>query len=627
MKLVVQLTGANERKMEKFLKDTKFFKNMEFDQFSDMYIEPVVHESGEYKRLDTRSNINCLSCQMDVGQCKPVKVEELILPDPESDSGLKVLVTGPAGSGKSMLSMYLLDLWLGGKLPAFDHVFFYSMRELSKSEKCSLGDLLFMHQYVYRRPADDIAVEYVQRMSKKTLVVFDGLDAFDSYSLEPGTFDCNQEVEMSRLIGSIIGGHTLKLVTLLVTSRPGGVKEYKKFDQVAEIYGFNETMVDKYVEMYCQGEVTLNYHINNFINSNVNVSSLCHLPVFCYVLCEMGKIGLERDTKAPFPTTMTRLIIKCVDNFVREQHPDFSGKELGRHDVVADVRDQLLAHSKLAAEGMSHQPVKVVFSYDDVKAVFSNKDVKAVSSSEDVNAVPSNEDVKAVSSNEDVKAVSPNKDVKAVFLSEEAKLSQKIPTQCGFVNVGTERKQVVMHAKITQSYFVHLVMQEFFAAITLMSSLEDIEKLLDETPNEGQLDMVLTFIAGLVGDHDNKTFLESLGYNATTKMANPIHRKILVEKGYNLVITASELLELVVMQCNINEHVPERRRRRNHKASILLLLRLLYESREPYLWSEVKAFVLRHQTELDLSGTEITSADLQALTYVAHKTSDISCVE
>ena len=552
-----------------------------------MYIEPVVYESGEYKRLDTRSNINCLTCQMDIGQCKPVKVEELILPDPKNGkSSPKVLVTGSAGSGKTMLSMYLLNMWLEGKLSAFETVFIYSMKELSRVEEMtSLGDLLFMHQYIYKRPSDEVAVDYVHNMSEKTLVVFDGLDAFGSCSWQTETFDCNQKVEMSTLIGSIVSGQTLSQVTLLVTSRPGGVDEYKKFHQIAEIYGFNETMIDNYVEMYCQGEVTLEHHIDNFIKSNINVSSLCHLPIFCYLLCEMGKYGLERDREAPFPTTMTQLMIQCVDNFVREQHPDFSGKELGgRYDVVADVREQLLAHSKLAKEGMSHQPVKVVFSNEDVKNIFQTKDV-----------------------------------VK--------EFSQKTATQCGFVNVATERKDMVVHKKVTQSYFAHLLMHEFCAAIALMSSLEDIEKLLDQTPNEGQLDMVLAFIAGLVGDPDNKTFLKSLGYDPTTKVANPIHRQKLEDLGYNLVITTSELLELVVIHCNINEHEHDHRRRRDHKASILLLLRLLYESCQPYLWSEIKAFVLRHQTELDLSGTEITSADLQALTYVAQKTSDISCVE
>ena len=568
-----QLRDANMRKMVKYLNDTQFFRSIAVTKFSDMYIEPFVYESGEYKRLDARSNINCMSCQMDIGQCKPVKVDELIRPDPDSEkSAPKVLVTGSAGSGKSMLSMYLLDMWLEGKLPAFENIFIYSMKELSRvEEKCSLADLLFMHQYVYNRPSDEAAVEYVQRMSEKTLIVFDGLDAFDSYPLGSETFDCNDPVEMSMLIGSIISGHTLKLATLLVTSRPGGVDEYKQFDQVAEIYGFVEPMIDEYVDKYCQKEVTLKHHIGNFISSNVNVSSLCHLPIFCSLLCQMGKSGLDRDREAPFPTTMTQLITKCMENFIIEQHPDFAGKERGRQDAIADIKDQFLGHSNLAKDGMCHQPVKVIFSSEDFETL-SKKTIR-----------------------------------------------------CGFLNVSTERKQLIVHKKVTQSYFAHLVMQEFFAAIALMSSLEEIKKLLDQTPNEGQLDMVLSFIAGLVGNPENKPFLESLGYNTTMKAANPIHKEKLDALGHNTIIAIDELLDLVVKQCNICER--QHRRSCNHKASILLLLRLLYESQEPYKWSEIKGFVLKYHTELDLSGTEITSADLQALTYVVQKTSDISSVE
>ncbi|KAK2149050.1 hypothetical protein NP493_3084g00001 [Ridgeia piscesae] len=535
--------------MEKYLKDTNFFKDIAVTKFSDIYIEPFVYESGEYKRLDTRSNINCLSSQTDVGQCEPVKVEELILPDPESGiSAPKVLVTGSAGSGKSMLPMYLLDMWLEGKLPAFENIFIYSMKELSRvEEKCSLADLLFMHQYVYQRSSDEIAAEYVQRMSEKTLVVFDGLDAFDSYSSGSETFECNDPVEMSMLIGSIISGHTLRLVTLLVTSRPVGVDEYKKFDQVAEIYGFVEPMIDEYVEKYCQGEVTLKHHIDNFISSNVNVSSLCHLPIFCSLLCQMGKHGLDRDKETPFPTTMTQLITKCMENFVREQHPDFAGKERGRQDAIAVIKDQFLGHSTLAKDGMCQQPVKVIFS------------------------------------------------------SEEFKKLSKETIRCGFLNVSTERKQVIIHTKVTQSYSAHLVMQEFFAAIALMSSLEEIKKLLDRTPNEGQLDMVLSFIAGLVGDPENKTFLEALGYDTTTKAANQEHKEKLHAFEYNIIIAIDKLLDLVVTQCNINERT--RRRSCDHKASLLLLLRLLYEAQKPYEWTEIKRFVLKYKTELDLSGT------------------------
>ena len=550
------------------------------DKFSDIYVEPVVYKRGENKRLETRADINTLISQQD----KKVKVEELLSLNTDKKQ-LKVLVTGSAGSGKSMLSLQLLNKWLDKELPHFEDVFFYSMEELSHIKQSSLGDLLFVHQYLdMMKPSVAAVAKYVSEMTEKTLVVFDGLEAFGNCPSGLETFDCHTEVEMSRLIGSIISGHTLKLVTLLVTSQPGGVDDYKRFDQVAEIHGFDETKIDEYVDKYCthcQGDNTLKVHTCSYISSNINISSLCHLPMFCSLVCRLGKMGQEYDRNAPFPGTTTRLMTMCVDNFVREHHPDFSGKELDRRDVIAEIKDQLLDLSKLAKYGMSHEDVKVIFSNKDIEDTFSTKDVKE-------------------------------------FL-------QKTATQCGFLNVSKERKEAVVSTKVTQTYFAHLVMQEFFAAIDLVSSVEEIEKMLDQTPNVGQLDMVLTFIAGLAGDPENTTFLESLGYNTTTKVANPKYRKYLDPSRYNIVITARDLLELVVRQCVTNEH--GRSRRRDHKASIIVLLRLVYESRDPELWSEIMAFVMKGSEELDLSGTTIASADLQALTYVAQKASDISSVE
>ena len=554
-KLKKLLREAQERRFNKYLMNKSFFEKIELDKFSNVYVEPLVYKSGDYVRLETRSDINSLQPQMTIDQCKPVKVEELLSPNPDKKQ-LKVLVTGSAGSGKSMLSLQLLKKWVNGELSYFEDVFFYSMEELSHVKKSSLGDLLFRHQYVdVVTLYDEVVAEYIKQMSEKTLVVFDGLGAFGNYSSESETFDCHKEVAMSKLIGSIICDHTLGLATLLVTSRPGGVDEYKKFDLVAEIYGFDETMIDEYVGKFWQGDDTLKVQICSYINSNINISSLCRLPMFCSLVCRMRKIGLE---------TMTQLVTKFVDIFVRERHADFTEKELGQCDVLAKIKEQLIHHSQLAKDGMSHQPVKVVFPIEDLKD-----------------------------------------------------LSQKTATQCGFLNILNERKQ---------SYFDHLLMQEFFAAIALVSSVEEIEKLLDQTPNKRQLDMVLTFVAGLVGDPENKKFMESLGYNTTEKLANPKRKKRLDAFGYNVVITARDLLELVVKQCDTSEH--GQTSRRNHKANILLLLRLVYESRDPYLWSEIMGFVLKKDsTELDLSGTEINSADLQALAYVAQKTSDIKSVE
>ncbi|KAK2162581.1 hypothetical protein NP493_1514g00002 [Ridgeia piscesae] len=140
-------------------------------------------------------------------------------------------------------------------------------------------------------------------------------------------------------------------------------------------------------------------------------------------------------------------------------------------------------------------------------------------------------------------------------------------------------------------------MQEFLAAIGLVSNIDDIERQMADTPNLGQLDMVLTFVSGLVSDPANRHFLESLGFQTT--------------------VTAADLLRLIVKQDHEN-------RRRDRKRTILLLLRLVYESRQPDLWAVIKDFVLNYAKdifgndvrELNLENTEISPVELQALIYV-----------
>ena len=551
-----QLRDAHKNKSEKYIKDTNFRNIEQIKQFSDIYVEPTIHESGEYKRAETRLDINTLTCQMDIGQCQQVRVEELFSPGLERER-TKVLITGAAGSGKSMISMHLLNMWLEGKLSGFEDVFFYSMKELSRhftphAATCSLVNLLFkfqcncsfvsqgVHQCNYiDTPSDEAAVEYIQHMSQKTLVVFDGVEAFRNHSSKAETFDCRDQVEISRLIESIISGHILKLVTLLVTSRPCPeiVDQYKHFDRVVEICGFMEPNVNEYILKYCHEEA----HIRNFISDNINVSSLCQLPMFCSLICRIGKSGLEHDEQEPFPKTLTQFVVKCMDIVVRDQHPGFTEGD----DVIAGMKDQLIDVSKLAKDGMSRQPVKVIFSKNE--------------------------------------------------------LSQKITTQSGFLNV--TKKQATVSTKETELHFVHLVVQEFFAAIALVSSLADVEKLLTQTPNEGQLDMVLTFLSGLVGDPENRTFLESLGCNT--------------------IITPGELLGRVVAHCVSYKC---KQKQFSHKTSILLL-RLVYESRDPSLWHKIKDFVLNDRKELDISNIRITSIDLQALRFVVEENNDIDSVE
>ena len=541
-----RLKDAHRCKIQDYLRKKQFFEDIAVKTLNDMYVEPRIHESGHYKRLETRLDVTSLEHQKDTEQCKPIKVNELLDPH-KGMSASKVLITGSAGSGKSMLSLRLLNLWLDGQLPAIEDVFFYSMNELSGMEECSLAELLFLHQSIEKQPSADVADEFMQRMSSNTLVILDGLDAFDCHSLKSQCFDCNEKVKMSRLIGSIISGRTLSPVSLLVTSRTVRADDYKTFDRLAELHGFTEPMVEEYVQKFCQQDEKLRCHIGNYIDNDIHVASLCKWPLFCNLLCRLGKGGLDQGKQEPFPTTLTQLMTKCVHSFVKEQFPQFTGRKWAEgEDVIAQIRDELLNISKLAKDGMGHQPVKDVFTQKDAPV-----------------------------------------------------LSKAAAIRCGFLKVSEMSTPASHRGKVARSFhFEHLTMQEFFAAIALISSGEEIEKLL--TVNKGQPDMVLTFLAGLVGDTENRSFLESLECHTT--------------------ITAVWLVSLVVRQAR-------EQRWPNRKATILLLLRLVHESRRLELWAEVKDFVLNDGEELDLSAIPISPVDLQALTFVTQRFDDINAVE
>ncbi|KAK2142178.1 hypothetical protein NP493_4978g00000 [Ridgeia piscesae] len=102
----------------------------------------------------------------------------------------------------------------------------------------------------------------------------------------------------------------------------------------------------------------------------------------------------------------------------------------------------------------------------------------------------------------------------------------------------------------------------------------------------GQLDLVFMFLCGLVDDPCSKEFLDSL--------------------DCQVEISAKRVLQLVV----------ERERERYQKQTALLLLLMIYESRNPNLWSTVAGYVMKDGKTLDLSGQHISPVELQAVTYL-----------
>ena len=532
------------RRIKTYLQEKNYNENTTINDLRDVYVEP---------------------CVADDVQNRQIKVEGLFSPEPISEKiPRKVLLYGSGGIGKTMAALSLLDTWLNGQLPAFRNFFFFSMRDLSHIGKCSLTDLLFTHQGI-PKPRDDIVDTYLENMSQ-SLVVFEdcGEDMYTSISESKHLYAVTK-VEISQLIGSIICGKLIPGARVLVTARNGGVTEHEVFDRRAEIYGFDETRIDQYVSMFCAGSDTdngiLESHIRRYIDKDKNISSFCYLPMLCNLICQIAKMLQKGHYQTTLPTTVTELLKLSVIHFATECHPDFKGEILSEDDddVVAYFKDPLLSHSKLAKEGMSHLPVKFLFTKEDLARCGLSK-----------------------------------------FVAREFSLLTVLRYK---VKGSVSREETEVH------HFVHLLVQEFFAAIAFLSNIDDIETQMANTPNLGQLDMVLTYMSGLTGDPANKDLLESLGCQTT--------------------VTAGDLIQLIIKQDTEN-------RRRNFKTTILLLLRLMYESRQPHLWALVKDFVLIERKdddflsdvkELNIDGTRINPVDQQALVYVIPNMDDVTMLK
>ena len=546
------MKAFHKRTIDTYLRNKGDDENAIFKDLDDIFIELRVHDASEqYKRLEKRVNIDYLELEKSIGLCRSIKTKDLFSPGSETSfSPRKVLVTGKAGIGKTVLAMHLLDLWVKGQFSsAVDLLFFFSLRELSHIGKCSLSQLLFTQQGI-KIPSNDALHQILYGKHVNTLVVLDGLDEFCDYPIQCKAFSPTTEVDISQLIGSIICGKTMTSARVLVTSRPGGVKDHTVFDRKTEIYGFVETRILEYVTKFSKGNDKLKKNIENYITDNINIRSFSYVPMLCNLICRIAKMGLERNSEAPLPATITQLLTKCVVNFAIEHHPMFKGKELFDVDVIAQIREPLRHHSKLAKDGMCSQPIKVVFTQTDI---------------------------------------------------ERSELSQ-FATQCGLLTVSREKARGAISSRqlARTYYFVHLIMQEFLAGVALVSNLEETKTLMKHTPNDGQLDMVLLFVSGLVGDPENKEFLQSLGYQTS--------------------ITVGDFLRIVVKQ-------EGEQRRRNHKTSILLLLMLVFESRQPDLWEEIKDFVLKDGKELNLESTHISPVELQSLVFVMPRHDDMTILE
>ena len=397
---------------------------------------------------------------------KPISREEII--DGENK---KILVVGRPGIGKTLFLTKWIRDWASGKaFNNFDFLFFLKFRKFNADEKpLSLRDFLLRSEYSETELSDQVW-NHICENPERVLILFDGLDEFLDRSSVANPADCRdlkKQMPLSALFYNIVKGNLLPGASVLTTTRPTAVEEVTDlpFKKTIEILGFASEQVEEYVENFAKDAMEdvqdAGKKIWEHIKTNMNIFSLCYIPVNCLIICscllEVLKFHSEKGlTGVGLPTKLTDIYQRCVKLFFF-RHDEHRNENLRREDINSkdlppEVEKKIKPLAKLAFDGLTQK-----------RLIFGQKEVP-----------------------EDL---------------VNSALFHRLPDS--------------RHGAFTyeaQYCFIHLTMQEFLAAkhITETMKGEELRTFVAAHIKNGEWQLVLQFVAGLLGEQSIDTFTDLL---------------------------------------------------------------------------------------------------------------------
>ena len=367
----------------------------------------------------------------------------------------KVLIVGRAGIGKTLCCTKLLRDWASpeAKIP-FDAAFFVKFRKFKSEDNLSLRELLINSEYFPKNHLDDEVWNHLIENPEGVLILFDGFDEFK--------LDANMDQEPPRpryieekkplqiLYQWLVTGKLLKDASIVTTTRPSALSSIKHLNKTFanktfEILGFSSEQVKEYVYKLAgdQKSETLWRHIS----SNMNLLSLCYVPVNSFIICTslLQMMESESSDDVTLPAKLTSIYESAVQVFyfkhTRELcHTPFT---VG-HDLPTKVLKTFNELGKIAFEGIKKGEL-----------ILGGSEVSGM---------------------------------------EDSALFHRLP----------DRKTDPLNPE-PQFCFIHLTMQEFFAARHLANNTSDTElkSFVSENIKNGKWQLVFQFLAGLMEDKNH----------------------------------------------------------------------------------------------------------------------------
>ncbi|XP_022806023.1 NACHT, LRR and PYD domains-containing protein 1b allele 2-like [Stylophora pistillata] len=378
----------------------------------------------------------------------------------------KVLIVGRRRIGKTLYCTKVLRDWAlnkaFNKTPDakihFDVAFFIKFRAVNAVNKVTLRELLTSSEHSLSDHMDEEVWNYICDNPERVLLIFDGIDEFKHNSkigdenFEPKFSDrVDEKMPVHALYEKLASGKLLNGAAVLTTTRPTALPCIEKipFDKVYEILGFSSTQVEDYVTKFGEDK-DVGKTVWRHIGGNMNILSLCYIPASCFIICStlFHMLSFKGIKTLSLPKKLTDIYKKAVKIIYLRHNEDFRGKNFTSEDLESDDLPREVEEKFKNLEKMAFEGIK------EGRLMFGGNEVQGM---------------------------------------EGSALFHRLP-DCRTDESNREK----------QFCFIHLTMQEFFAARHLANMSEtELKSFVSMNIEDGKWELVFQFLAGLMNDKEN----------------------------------------------------------------------------------------------------------------------------
>ena len=389
------------------------------------------------------------------------------------DQHKNILIVGRPGIGKTLFCTKFMRDWASDRLfdeaqnseLRFDVAFLVKFRRLNSTAELNLRELL--NKSEFSTHMNDVVWNYIRENPSKVLFIFDGIDEFSArkelqgdHSVYEDTVD--ERMPLHALYKKIASGKLLNGATVLTTTRPTAVWCVRdlEFSRVVEILGFSSGKVKNYVEKFAGDDKGAGETIWQHISNNLNLFSLCYIPVNCFIICSclLYMLQMFRSNSihglASLPTKLTDIYSFAVKLMFFRHSDRYRNKTDGQDEIfknfnelAEEVKEDFKKLGRVAFKGIIEG--RLTFDSDEVMNL------------------------------------------------EDCGLLHRLP------DLKPEAERPFKKPK-AQYCFQHLTIQEFLAAKHVTDTLEEVDmrEFVSSLITDGAWQVVLQFMAGLLSDRE-----------------------------------------------------------------------------------------------------------------------------